>query len=235
QQQGIAGAGLAATTAPGGGGGELGAAVWRLGRACQHVVEHSQLAPAYHCRPQCQAGASECLWCKDPDSTLPPSYLGTNGTPGRVRVLAYVSKQVNDRATTGKTPPPVRCDSIPECVVVNSLIRQVPWPASRGGRPLLAAERMPYRGDRHEDRPKFTTDINYVKKMPGTIIFVQLVCMGLGFLLALGGSMVWKVKSGHAFFTFVSFMSFLSCICWLLVHVLQLFSLFKTPINWNIV
>lgn len=93
---------------------------------------------------------------------------------------------------------------------------------------------MPYRGDRDlEDRPKFTTNIHYVRKLPGALVCVQLVCTGLGFLLALGGSMVWSVESGHGFFTFVSFICSLSCICWLAVHVFQLYTLFKITINWN--
>ncbi|XP_045611416.1 uncharacterized protein [Procambarus clarkii] len=95
---------------------------------------------------------------------------------------------------------------------------------------------MPYLGDRQEpEHPKFTTDFGYVKKLPGALILVQLVCTGLGFLLALGGSLVWMVKSGHGFYTFVSFVSFLSCVCWLVVHVFQFYTLFKIAINWNLV
>lgn len=94
---------------------------------------------------------------------------------------------------------------------------------------------MPYLGDNEQQQqhPKFTTDFTYVKKLPGALIVVQLVCTGVGFFLALGGSLVWMVKTGHGFYTFISFVSFLSCISWLVVHVLQLYALFKTTINWN--
>ncbi|XP_050727973.1 CKLF-like MARVEL transmembrane domain-containing protein 4 isoform X2 [Eriocheir sinensis] len=96
---------------------------------------------------------------------------------------------------------------------------------------------MPYQGDRHPDRPqgRFTTDFSYLRKLPGALILVQLVCAFLGFTLAAAGSAVWRVRRGHAFFTFVSFMSMLSCVCWVAVRVFQLEALFKREINWNVV
>lgn len=95
---------------------------------------------------------------------------------------------------------------------------------------------MPYQGDRdtHPAPTTFTTDFSHLKKLPGPLIVVQLVCCLLGFALALDGTVGWGVRRGHAFFTFIIFLSMLCCACWLLVRIFQLDAMFKKDVNWNI-
>lgn len=93
---------------------------------------------------------------------------------------------------------------------------------------------MPYEGDRDKSlQKKFTTDFKYIKKLPGILIVIQLVCCCLGFLLSLGASFVWAGRGGHSFFTFIVFIAFLGCVSWLVIHVCQLYTLFERNINWN--
>ncbi|XP_047502748.1 uncharacterized protein LOC125048221 [Penaeus chinensis] len=95
---------------------------------------------------------------------------------------------------------------------------------------------MPYQGDRTAEKQpgQFTTDVKYIRKLPGALIVVQLICCSLGFILAVCSSVMWKVRAGHGFFTFVSFIASVSCINWLVIHVFQIYLLFNRSFNWNI-
>ncbi|XP_064090662.1 CKLF-like MARVEL transmembrane domain-containing protein 4 [Macrobrachium nipponense] len=93
---------------------------------------------------------------------------------------------------------------------------------------------MPYQGERDKGPRKFKADVRYLKKLPGVLVVIQLVCCALGFFLSLGASFVWRGTAGQSFFTFIVFVASLGCFVWLVVHVFQLYTLTNRTVNWNI-